>query len=160
MADMANPMDALLSYQQALRAGMPFDLNDLDADAYWKRNGEVAGATRFDYVKIIDGEVQALAMFVEEEPHNGTARYSIAYAVSETHRGRGLAVEAINKGIEDLKEKYSRVRVKSFYVEALIDQTNTPSIKVAKQVLSESGFATPDSETDTPALLFYRKFLT
>lgn len=159
MSIMANPMEALLSYQQALRANMPIDPNELDAD-YLKRSGQVAGATRFDYVKIIDGEVLALAMFVEEEPHNGTARYSLAYAVSETHRGRGLAVEAIKKGIEDLKEKYGRARVKSFYVEALIDQTNAPSIKVAKQVLSDSGFATPDSETGTPALLFYRKFLT
>jgi len=119
MSLMANPMDALRSYQQALDAGMPVDPNELDAD-YLKRSGEVAGAKRFDYVKLIDGQVQALAMFVEEEPHNRVARFCLAYAVSENNRGRGLAVEAINKGIEDLRKQFSLAGVKSFYVEALI----------------------------------------
>lgn len=156
MSRMANPMEALVSYQQALRNGMPLDHNDLDNDSYLKRNGEVSGAKRFDYLKIVNGEVQALAMFVEDEPHKGITRFSLAYAVEENHRGRGLAVEATTKGIEDLKTRCAQVGIKRFYVEALIDETNTPSINVAKRVLPGPGNATVDDETGTRAVLFYK----
>lgn len=152
---MADPMNALRSYQQALDAGMPVDPSELDGD-YLKRNGEVSGAMRFDFLKIIDGEAIAIAMFVEDEPHNDVARYSLAYAVNENHRRRGLAIEVVNKGIEDLKKKFGQVRMKRFFVEAVIDKTNVPSINVAKQVLLGPGIAITDSETGTPALLFYR----
>lgn len=159
MSSMANPMEALVSYQQALDAGIQIDPDEMDGD-YLMRAGEVAGAKRFDFVKIVNRKVQALAMFVEDEPYKGVARFSLAYAVSENHRGRGLAVEAINRGVEDFKSKFSQAAVKSFFVEALIDQNNTPSIKVAKQVLPGPGVEKPDEETGTPALLFYKRFST
>lgn len=159
MSLMANPMEALVSYQQALDSGMLVDPSEMEGD-YLLRSGIVAGAKRFDYVKVVDRKVQALAMFVEDEPYEGTARFSLAYAVNEGHRGRGLAAQAINKGIEDFKKKFGQASVKSFFVEALIDQTNTPSINVAKQVFPGPGIEKPDSETGTPALLFYKRFLT
>ncbi len=159
MSLMANPMEALVSYQQALDSGMPIDPSEMEGD-YLLKSGEVAGAKRFDYVKLVDRKVQALAMFVEDEPYKGVARFSLAYAVCENHRGRGLAVEAINRGVEDFKKKFSQAAVRSFYVEALIDQNNTPSIKVAKQVLPGPGVEKPDEETGTPALLFYKRFST
>ncbi len=156
MSLMANPMDALLSYQHALNAGTIYT-HEMDG-CYLKRYGEVKSGKRYDYVKIVYGEVQALAIFGEEEPpFNGVNRYSVGYAVSETRRGRGLAVEAVNKGIEELKKEFGRVGMKSFYLEAVVGETNSHSIKVAKELFPGSaGKATTDSESGTPSLLFYK----
>ena len=154
MSLMANPMDALQSYQRRFDTA-PIDSSQLDA-SYLKLSGKVNGGKKYDFVKIVDGQVHALAIFGEEESFNGVARYSVGYAVSESQRGRGLAVEAVNKGIEELKKEFDRMRMNSFYVEALIDVTNTHSIAVAKRLFSGPGFAKTDSETGTPSLLFYR----
>ena len=152
---MANPMDALRSYQKALETGMPFYPEEFDG-AYLKRNGQVNGAIRFDYVKIIDGKVQALAMFAQDDPFKGVDRYCVAYAVSEAQRGQGLAVEAVNKGFEDLTKKFSEAKITGFYIEAMIDATNIHSIRVAKQLFPSPGVPTTDSETGTQSLLFFR----
>ena len=101
MSSMANPMDALLKYQHALNAGM-LDPNQIE-EGYLKLSGEVRSGRKYDFIKILSVEVQDLAIFGEEEPYRGVPRYSIGYAVSEGHRGRNLAVEAVNKGIEEIK---------------------------------------------------------
>lgn len=155
MSLMANPMEALNDYQRALNTGMEINPNEIDGD-YLKRIGEIVrGVTRFDFVKIVDQEVQAIAMFVQEEPFNNTKRYSVAYAVSEKYRGRSLAIETATKGLEELKKTLRRDNIQKFYVEALIDKTNIHSIKVAEKLFSSLGTPKEDDETGTPALLFY-----
>lgn len=154
MSLMANPMEALLKYQHAVNAGA-VDPNQIEG-GYLKLSGEVPSGKKYDFVKILAGEVQALAIFGEEESYKGVPRYSVGYAVSENHRGRGLAVEAVNKGIEEFKKEFSRLKIKNFFVEAMIDKNNTPSIKVAKKLFPGDGVPKPDSETGTPALLFYK----
>lgn len=86
MSLMANPMEALLKYQHALNTGMQVDPNHVDG-GYLKFSGEVGGGKKYDFVKIRAGEVLALAIFGEEEPFNEVDRYSVGYAVSESHRG-------------------------------------------------------------------------
>lgn len=65
MSLMANPMEALLKYQHAVNAGM-IDQSQISG-SYLKLSGEVPSGKKYDFVKILDGEVQALAIFGEEE---------------------------------------------------------------------------------------------
>jgi len=157
MSKMANPMEALHKFQQHLNVA-PIDPSDLE-DGYLKLHDCVPSGKRFSCVKIVDGEVQALAIFGEEYPYRGVERFSVGYAVSENHRRRGLAVEAVNRGIEELKKEVSRANKKSFYVEALIDVTNTNSIGVAKKLFLGTGTPKEDDETGNPALLFYKQII-
>lgn len=158
MSIMTNPMEALVDYQRVLDSGLEIDPSEFDDD-YLKRSGEIVeNVTRFDYAKIVDKQVQALAMFVQEEPFKGAVRFSVAYAVAEKFRGRSLAVEAFNKGIADLNKILVQNKVSEFYVEALIDKTNMHSIRVAEKLFLTAGLAILDGETGTPALLFYRRF--
>lgn len=160
MSLMANPMLALADYQRVVSSGMELDPAEFDGE-YLKRRGEIAkGVTRYDYVKIIDREVQALAMFPQEKLFNSVPVYSVGYAVCENRRGKGLAVEAVTTGIEDLKVILGRSGIKKFYVEALIDKTNSYSIKVAEKIFSTSGTPHTDDETGIPALLFYKLIQT
>ncbi len=151
-----DPMIALREIQQALNSGISFDHRKL-SDGYITINKEFPdGGKTNSYVKIIDGEVQALAIFADEEPINNVDRYSVGYAVSEIHRGRGLGVEAVDTGIEQLKKKFGLAKIKSFYVEALIDVLNSHSINIAKKIFPGSGVPSEDQYTRAPALLFYK----
>jgi RimJ/RimL family protein N-acetyltransferase len=151
MSMMADPMIALREIQQGLSNGLSLEEFKLSDDYFtWNKDFPDGGKT-YSYVKIVDQVIQTLSIFVVEEPHKGINRYSVGYAVNENYRGRKLAVEAVNKGIEDLKIKFG----KNFYLEALIDEKNTHSINVAKQLFTHSA-PSKDEETGTPALLFYK----
>lgn len=84
---------------------------------------------------------------------------SVGYAVNESYRRRGLAIAAINKGIEDLKKIFSATKIKNFYVDAVIDQTNLSSIKVAEKIFSGSGEVIIETYSKRP-LLHFKKLIT
>lgn len=153
MSSMADPIDALHGLQEAINAGTPLNLRELDAD-YQTRCDESDFGKRYIFSKIIDGEVQALAIFGLESPIGGEECYNVGYAVSENHRRRGLAFEAVSKGIDELEKIFSRTAKKSFYLEAVIDVTNSPSIKFAEKLFSGSGALTMERESGLPALHF------
>ena len=154
MSLMADPMIALLSLQQAVGAGDP-TVNPHDiGEGYVMLYDEPNGGKRFSYAKIIHREVQALSIFGLADPIDGVPCFSVGYAVNENHRGRGLAVEAVNKGIKELQMGFGRTKMKSFYVEAVIDETNVYSIKVAEKIFSSPSVATKDHYTGTPAVYF------
>ncbi len=153
---MADPMIALREIQQALKNGIPFDHREL-TDGYIMLDKDFPDSGKtYSYAKVIDGEVQALAIFAVEDPFKNVDRYSVGYAVKEIYRGRGLAVEAVSRGIEELKTRFRNTKTKSFYIEALIDVLNTHSIDVAKKIFPGPGFLSEDQYTGTPVLLFYK----
>lgn len=156
MSTMADPMIALREIQQALNNNIPFAHRNL-SDGYLTMSKEFPnGGKTYSYAKIIDLEIQVLAIFGLEDPIDGVDCYSVGYAVKENHRRRGLGVEAVNKGIEELKIEFSRTKMKSFYVEAVIDKMNTSSIKVAEKLFPGSGIAIIERYTNTPAFQFKR----
>lgn len=149
--ELVEHMQGLRSLQSALDRGGLVDFIELDAD-YKMIYDEPNGRKRFWYPKIVDGEVQVLVTFgLESGAYKGTDRYIVNYAVSEKYRGRGLAIEAVNTGVEDLKN-----RLKRFYLEALIDETNIHSIKVAKKLFPDAAAPTTDEASGKPALLFFK----
>jgi RimJ/RimL family protein N-acetyltransferase len=150
---MADPMIALYKLQKMIKAGDSVDPRSLD-EGYAKLYDEPNGGQRYSYAKVIDGEVQAVSIFGLAGPIDGVTCFSVGYAVNENHRGRGLAVEAVNKGLKELTEKFTRTNMRSFFIEAVIDKTNTHSIKVAEELFPGPGVATKDHCTGTPALYF------
>lgn len=150
---MADPMDTLRSYQKALNSGDFTDPNDLSG-RYIPLDGEVPSGKRYDFVRVVGPEVQALAIFGEDEPIDGVPCLSVGYAVSESMRGCGLAVEAVNLGIHELIKKFTASGPFSFYVEAVVDVTNEPSIRVAEKLFPESRLQVLESESGRRAWQF------
>ena len=146
-------MIALRSFQEALNTGMP--VKKLDGH-YVERCDEIVGGIRYSYAKVVNGEVQALATFGPEDPIDGVEYYSVNYVVSEKHRRRGLAVEVVNKGLEYLKENLRLTELECFYVEAIIDVANVPSIKVAERLFSGAGQKIIEKYSGTRSLQFKR----
>ena len=155
MSTMANPMDALHDFQRALNAGM--SVNHLDA-GYIERLDDIASGRRFCYAKVVAGEVHVLVTFGSEDQIKGVDCYSVNYAVGEKHRGRGLAVEAVNKGIEEIKKHYRRAKINKFYVDAIADVRNVHSIEVAKKIFPKPGIAARDLFSGTPSRYFLQLY--
>jgi RimJ/RimL family protein N-acetyltransferase len=153
----ANPIVVLQGLQQSLNDGMPVDPTDFDANSYLTFYDEQPSGSRFSYAKVVNRQAQALSIFGVEERVGNIECFSVGYAVSEEHRGRGLSVEAINKGLADLKRKFGH-KMESFYLEAMIDVTNAPSLKVAEKIFAVPGVKAIDDESGTPAF-YFRKLI-
>lgn len=155
---MADPMEALRNTQRELEY-YQLDSRQLDADGYLKTDNVFPdGMKRFSYMKIVGRELQAIAIFLREKPINGVDCYNVNYAVSEKHRGNNLAVEAVNKGIEDLKKRFAQTAMKSFYVDAIVNEKNIPSIKVAEKIFPDPAKPHVDYYSKTPSL-YFRKLI-
>ncbi|PIP90167.1 MAG: GNAT family N-acetyltransferase [Bdellovibrionales bacterium CG11_big_fil_rev_8_21_14_0_20_38_13] len=154
MSLLPDPINVLLSLQQALKDGMVVDPSELDANYKMFYDEPFVGGKRYTFAKIINDEAQAMSIFGLEDPIDGVVCYNVGYAVMESHRGRGLALEAVSKGIEKLKNELNRTGLKSFYIEAVIDVLNIHSINVAKKLFSSNGVAMNEGFTGTPSLYF------
>lgn len=151
---MPDLMNALTSLQKELDRGLPVNPCEL-APQYKMVFDQPNGETRFTYAKIINGELIVLANFVLAEPIDGVPCFNVGYAVKPSHRGNGLAYEAASVGIEELKNGFGRTQKgRSFYVEAIVEANNQPSIKVAEKLFAGSGEAITDAPTGKPALQY------
>lgn len=147
-------MLALNKTQAALDTGAVLDMSQIDHDFCIIVDDETSSGKRQTVVKIFENEIQALAIFGEEDPLNGIVCFSVGYAVKESYRRRGLAVEVVNKDVARLTENLRGSEVKRFYLEAMVDRTNLPSIKFAEKFFSVSGRSSEDSQSGTPSLHF------
>lgn len=156
MSSMANPMDAIIATQQALDSGAEFNPNDLDAGYYMVHDKPGIALERYCFVKVVDKEIQVMSIFGLEDPINGITCYNVSYAVKESHRGRGLAIEAVTHGLEKLTLEMKRNNLKRFCIEAFIDRNNVPSLQVAKKLFPDPGRSIIDDESGTPAIHFLK----
>lgn len=69
-----------------------------------ERNGRV----RYTYARIEHGRVKAMAMFVSVEQIDGTPFFQVGYAVPETYRGKGWAIEMLEQGLDELSNGLAR----------------------------------------------------
>lgn len=156
---MADPMNALLSLQEVVAQGNLENLNPQRckvAKGYQMIFESYGRIVRFSYAKIVTNEVRALSMFATAQPINGVPCYNIGYAVATKYRGKGLGLEAVTKGIEELSNGFRRTNITKLFLEAVIDESNTHSISIAIKVFGNSGTPTTDSISGKPALAFQK----
>lgn len=156
MSLMPDPTNILLSLQQALDNGMPVVPGELEAGYKMFYDEPFVGGKRYSFAKIINREVQAISIFGLEDPIDEVVCYNVGYAVTKNYRGQGLAFEAVNQGIEKLKYELGQTGLIRFYVEAVIDLMNKPSINVAEKIFSNKGLEMNERDTGTPSLYFKR----
>jgi hypothetical protein len=154
MTSMANPMDALHSYQKRV-SEFATEERRVQGD-YFMHQGQKGDGFTVDLLKVVSGDVQALAIFAVEDPMNGVPRFGVGYAVAEKFQRCGIGFETITTGIKEIARQVHQQGVQKFYVEALIDKTNIPSINLAKKIFPGNGTAMLDEDSGTPALLFYK----
>lgn len=157
MSSFADPMIALIQLQQALNEATNTGFRELNT-TYRLRYDEFNNGKRFLFAKVVNNEVLCLSIFGLVDPINSIECWAVGYAVSESHRRRGLASEAFHVGLDELKKVSSKTNKKNFYIEAVIDNKNKPSIKLAEKLFSAFGENIIDEESGNPAL-WYKKLI-
>lgn len=157
MSQMADPMLALVDCQEAIDRGFDLKLSDL-RNGYKIRFDQYENGERYFLVKVINQEVIALAILGLAEPINRIVTYSAGCAVKETHRGQGLALEAMNICIEEIKKVFKKRNQTEFYVEGVVDVNNQKSLNLVSKIISEPGLPIQDLESGNPCF-FYKKLI-
>lgn len=156
MSNMTDPMNALISLQNATNNGynelMPCDPFP-DIQVVFDRPN---GRDRFTYVNIQSGQIQAFCTFVMVDPINETPCFNIGYAVPEQYRNCGLAKEIIEKSIAEISNGFARHNIKRLYIEAVIGTSNEYSTKLAERFISSTPEECTDSVSGLPALAYSR----
>lgn len=160
MPAMTDPHEGLVSFQQALDDGeLQFHPCHTDKNLYVHVDEPTPEITRYTYTRLLADEVSTgISILVMVEPYEGLPCFQVGYAVPEKFRGQGIATDVLTASIKELRAGLSRSGVKvPLFIEALIDTTNTASIRVAEKVLGPHLKETADKITGTPAYQFMLK---
>ncbi|HDS1721730.1 N-acetyltransferase [Pseudomonas putida] len=152
---LTDPMDALVSLQQAVRRGFPTDPTGQGKDIRVVHDNP-NGIPRYTYARIEHGRVKAIAILHVHAPIDGIACFALGYAVPEAYRNRGWAKQIVEAGIQELSAGLGRHGVEQFYVEAVVGQDNIASQRVANAVVSSEHTEGTDSESGLPVFSYTR----
>jgi hypothetical protein len=154
---MADPSDALKSFQQALLEGqIQLQAGRIDPELFVHLD-HPNGNARFTYVRLQRQTVTALVMLVISDPIEGVPCFQIGYAVPEIYRRQGRAKNAVNAAIAELQHGLARNKNVAFYVEAIVGTDNKASQHVAAETISETPVKVTDQFSGLSALQYVRK---
>lgn len=155
---MTDPMNGLLSFQEALRDG-----TIEPRPCRWNKNLQVLednseGELRITHARIIGGETHGIIIYCLAEAVESVPCFAVGYAVNEGHRNKGVGTSLLQESIEELRGELKSVGMTDFYLEAVIGVENTPSNKIATKVLSANPVRTTDKISGEPAYQYLKRF--
>lgn len=156
MPSMIDPMDSLKFLQQAIDENF---ISFLPCDIHSEvvvHSDTPNDTPRFTYA-ILDGQVaQSVALFVLTQPVEGVHCFQMGWATIKAIRGKGLATNVVSKGLAELKNGMKQNGIEKFYIEAIIAESNTESIKIATRLFSKEPRQCTDSYSGASALQFLK----
>lgn len=158
MPRMSDPSDALKIFQEAMLAGsveLERGLVDHSVYVHPHRGQRIP---QYTYVLLNGRLVRALATFALNGTYRGSPNLSVGYAVPEVYRNKGLAKAILRAGIVEMQNGFKGMP--PFYVEAVVSEKNTASLKVAEAVLGEELERFKDDHSGEPAVRYARQFET
>lgn len=158
MSNMADPNQALISFQEALAAGgLRLERGRIDPTVYLHVD-HLQGKPRFTYVQMDGQTVTAFANFVPNGTFEGHPNLAVGYAVPERYRNQGRAKAILAAGIAELQNGFRGHP--PFYIEAVVSVNNPASQNVAQEVLGGEPEPIVDNHSDEPALRYAKLFPT
>lgn len=157
MPVLVNPMDALKSFEPALRSGeinvQPGEIDPTIGVHLDRPNGE----PRFTYARFRNGALAAIAIISLAEPFEGLPCFQMGYAVPQHLRKRGLAKDIARAAIAEFTAGMNRNGITAFYIEAVVGQKNIGSQKVANTIWGEPVKDGLDEHSGEPILQYLMK---
>jgi hypothetical protein len=158
MASMTDPMNALVSFQQALLDGeIRLQPGALDRDIFVHADKPAPGVSRITYVRLDGGTVKAFVNVISVAPMEGLPCFQLGVAVPVPYRNKGYAKSILASAIAELKHGLARNRIPSFYIEGVVGVDNEPSKRASAATISSSPTAIIDEVSGLPALHYVRK---
>jgi predicted acetyltransferase len=162
-AQMADPQQGMVSFQQGLRAGI-LELAQVrqHQDLYSHFDVPTPGVARLTYVRLTEdcSTVKAFLACIMNGEVEGFPCVAVGYAVPEDWRNQGLAKQMLRDVIQDQILQAGRNGRSALYIEAVVDVANLPSQRVAEAVLDVERESITDSESGRPALRYTAHFDT
>jgi hypothetical protein len=157
MPSMADPMVALVSFQQALNDGeIRLRPGELDRDIFVFADS-AAGVARFSYVRLDGRTVKAFVNAVPAGLIEGLPCFQLGVAVPVKYRNKGYAKSTLASAIAELKNGLTRNKIPSFYVEGIVSVDNEPSKRASAATISSTPTPVTDKDSGLPALQYLRK---
>lgn len=158
MARMTNPMDALVSFQQALLDGeLHLRPGELDPDVFVHADQPAPGVSRITYVRLDGRTVKAFVNAISAGYVDGLPCFQLGVAVPVQYRNKGYAKGLLASAIAELKNGLSRNKIPSFYVEGIVSVDNEPSKRASAATISSTPTPITDEDSGLPALQYIRK---
>lgn len=160
---MANPYQGMVSFQQALRAGVLQVYPVLShSNLYSYVDVPAPGVKRMTYVRLGEDRrtVRAFVSCVMNGYVDGHPCIALGYAVPEGMRNQGLARKIVKDAIKDIIVQIGRAGAKAVYVESVVDVENVSSQRVAEVVLAVERESITDSASGRPAYRYTKRFDT
>lgn len=156
MAQMTDPHNALVSFQEALLGGF---IQPARCSLHQELSYLVDVPTtspRITYA-LIDGDnvVKALVLFARIKPVDGSLCFAIGYAVAKPFRHQGLAHQIVEKALAELSS-YFKGQVPRIYIDAVVGVENDASQKVAGRFINDAPELITDQISGLPALHYMR----
>ncbi|ALL06334.1 hypothetical protein AQ505_12990 [Pedobacter sp. PACM 27299] len=155
---MINPLKALQSFQLELsRGNLKLQPGIIFPDLFLHSDMLGNNNFRLTYVQLENSIVTSFVNFVTCPPIENTACLQMGYAVPVEYRNQGRAKKAIEMALTEMKFGYQKAGVVAFYVEAIVEQGNKPSIRVAEQTISKTPLLIIDQFSNKRSLQYLRK---
>lgn len=160
MAQMTDPLAALISFQKAFKGGaISLQPGSIDPEVFVHMD-QPNDSTRFTYVRLDRRTVTALAMLVQVPPLDGLPCFQLGYAVPEKYRAQGRAKGIVAAATAELERALTRNGVRAFCIETVVGSDNEPSMRVAAATISSFPVSITDELSGLPALHYVRKVET
>ena len=154
---MTDPLDALLSFQQALLNGeIRLHAGELDPELYVHAS-QSGDAPQFTYVRLQGLMVKGFVVMAMTEPKDDLPCFQASVAIPEAYRGQGSAKNILEAAMAELKNGLSRNNAHSLYVEVIAGDDNEACKRLAESTISKTPVAVRDDVSGEPALQYVRK---
>ncbi len=159
MPTIVNPMDALKTFEPALRSGeISIQRGEVEPDLFVHLdhpNGEVRVTyARFKNGSPENGSVTGLAIIIPAGFEDGLPVFQIGYAVPQNLRKRGNARDVSRAAIAEFRAGMARNGITSFRLEAIVGMENLASQKVAESIFGLSKKETVDEHSGEAVLQY------
>lgn len=160
---MADPYQGMVSFQEALRAGiLTIGLVSKHQDLYSHLDEPAPGVRRLTYARL-NGDRRTVTAFLSCIMNGYVDEFpcvAVGYAVPEGVRNQGFAKQILRDVVQDQIYQAGKMGVPVLYIEAVIDVNNLPSQRVAEAVFNVERESITDSATGRPAYRYTAHFDT
>lgn len=151
-----DPMTGFKTLELAFSQGFRMSRVPFTDDIYFTLD-KALGADRYTYARLNGKKVLQTVVLNGNEPLNGLPCFCLFYGTLEALRGSGVTLPFIEFVLNQFKKDLPR-KVKSYYIETIVDNDNYPSLSIAEKLFGTKSHEGIDSHSQQKTIIWQKKF--